>query len=55
MVAERDCVAWMLGREAWGEMQNKDKETAVELLRVGLKLTGERMESITGYVLTTAG
>lgn len=49
VLAERDCVAWKLDREGWRkilEMEDGDA-VAAELLRLGLKLTTERMESIT--------
>lgn len=53
--AERDCVTWLLDRKSWEKLQAKEPEVAQELLRVSLKLTSERMSSITSYVLTTAG
>lgn len=53
--AERDCVVWRLNREKWDELQAKEPDVAHELLRISLKLTSERMSSITSYVLTTAG
>jgi SulP family sulfate permease len=55
VVAERDCVVWVLERGRWEELQRQDGELARELLRVGLKLTSERMAAVTSYVLTTAG
>jgi SulP family sulfate permease len=55
VMAERDCVVWRLDRERWEELQKVEPEVAAELLRVSLKLTSERMSSITSYVLTTAG
>ncbi|KAF2156049.1 hypothetical protein K461DRAFT_87405 [Myriangium duriaei CBS 260.36] len=54
VVAEVDCVAWWLGREKWIEMQAQEPEVARELLKVGLKLSAERMGAITSYVLITA-
>lgn len=54
VVAERDCVAWWLGRDKWAEMQEQEPEVARELLKVGLKLSAERMGAITSYVLITA-
>lgn len=53
--AERDCVAWMMDRERWEELQKDEPDVAKELLRISLKLTSERFSSITSYVLTTAG
>ncbi|KAJ5138645.1 sulfate transporter [Penicillium bovifimosum] len=52
--AERDCVAWCLTGEQWKVMQEKEPRIARELLTVSLKLTTERMDSITSYVLTMA-
>lgn len=53
--AERACVLWEMDREGWDALQKRDPEVAGELLRIGLKLTSERMTSITSYVLTMAG
>ncbi|KFZ16247.1 hypothetical protein V501_02298 [Pseudogymnoascus sp. VKM F-4519 (FW-2642)] len=55
VIAERDCVVWLMDRGQWDELQEKDKDVAQELLRITLKLTTERMSAITSYVLTTAG
>ena len=52
--AERDSVAWLLTPEKWEELQKKEPEVAQELLKVGLKLSAERMNAITSYVLITA-
>ena len=52
---ERDCVAWLMDRDGWHKLQNEDPDVAQEMLRIGLKLTSERMSAITSYVLTTAG
>lgn len=51
--AERDCVAWKLDREGWRKIQEMEGGDAIvaELLRLGLKLTTERMETITSYAL----
>jgi sulfate permease, SulP family len=54
VIAEQDCVAWLLTPEKWEELQKKDPEVARELLKVGLKLSAERMNAITSYVLITA-
>ncbi|CAN8099440.1 unnamed protein product [Discula destructiva] len=53
--AERACVLWEMDREGWDALQRREPEVAGELLRIGLKLTSERMTSITSYVLTMAG
>ncbi|KAH8422641.1 sulfate transporter family protein [Aspergillus melleus] len=52
--AEQDCVAWCLSAEKWQALREAEPEVARELLTVSLKLTTERMDSITSYVLTTA-
>ncbi|POS81506.1 sulfate transporter family protein [Diaporthe helianthi] len=55
VTAERDCVVWLMDRENWDRLQKREPDVAQELLRIGLKLTSERMSSITSYVLTMAG
>ncbi|PYI12411.1 sulfate transporter family protein [Aspergillus sclerotiicarbonarius CBS 121057] len=52
--AEQDCVSWCLAAEKWQTLREREPEIARELLTVSLKLTTERMDSITSYVLTTA-
>jgi SulP family sulfate permease len=47
-------VAWLLTRDRYNELERREKEVATELLKVGLKLTKERMDAITSYVLVTA-
>lgn len=47
VAAELDCVAWLLTQEKWEEMQKKEPEVARELLKVGMKLSAERMNAIT--------
>ena len=54
VVAERECVAWLLTPEKWDELQKTDGDVARELLKVGMKLSAERMNAITSYVLITA-
>jgi sulfate permease, SulP family len=54
VVAEQDCVAWLMRPEKWEELQEKAPDVAKELLKVGLKLSAERMNAITSYVLITA-
>lgn len=55
VVAERDCVCWCLDQDSWEEMQKKWPEGARELLGIALKLTKERVDAVTSYVLTAAG
>lgn len=45
--AEHDCVTWCLSDEKWRELQEQEPSIARELLTVSLKLTTERMDSIT--------
>ncbi|KAF2447561.1 hypothetical protein P171DRAFT_227320 [Karstenula rhodostoma CBS 690.94] len=54
VAAEEDSVAWLLTRERYKELERKNRDVASELLKVGLKLTKERMDAITSYVLVTA-
>lgn len=55
VTAEKECVAWQLNEDRWGALQVQEPDVAQELLKVSLKLTKERMDVITSYVLTTAG
>ncbi|KAL4787227.1 sulfate transporter family-domain-containing protein [Aspergillus varians] len=52
--AEQDCVTWSLDAEKWKALREREPDVARELLTVSLKLTTERMDSITSYVLTMA-
>ena len=54
VIAEKDCVAWLLTPQQWEEMQVRDPDVSRELLKVGMKLSAERMNAITSYVLITA-
>ena len=47
VAAENDSVAWLLTREKYKELERKQPDVASELLKVGLKLTSERMSAIT--------
>jgi sulfate permease, SulP family len=55
MIADKDSVAWQLSADKWKDLQADLPEVAQELLKISLKLTKERMDVITSYVLTTAG
>lgn len=55
MIVEKDCVVWQLSEQQWQHLQKEDQDVAQELLKVSLKLTKERMDAVTAYVLTTAG
>lgn len=52
--AEQDCDAWCLSAGKWKQLRQREPAIAQELLTVGMKLTTERMDSITSYVLTMA-
>ncbi|KAJ5107911.1 hypothetical protein N7456_004586 [Penicillium angulare] len=52
--AEQECVAWCLSDQKWKALQEAEPRVARELLTVSLKLTTERMDCITSYVLTMA-
>lgn len=54
LIAEKDCIIWQMDTEKWEDMQEADPDVAQELLVITLKLTKERMDAITSYVLTTA-
>jgi SulP family sulfate permease len=47
VLAELDCVAWLLTPERWADMQKDEQDVAAELLKVGMKLSAERMNAIT--------
>ncbi|KAL4936261.1 hypothetical protein BDV06DRAFT_96015 [Aspergillus oleicola] len=51
---EQECVTWALTGKSWKRLREEEPDIARELLTVSLKLTTERMDSITSYVLTTA-
>ena len=55
VVADRDCVVWQLDADNWAKMQAEWEEGAREILAVALRLTKERVDAVTSYVLTTAG
>jgi len=55
VIAERDSVAWLMNKEGWDKLQKESPEVAQEMLRISLKLTSERMNAITSYVLAIAG
>ena len=48
-------VVWALHSDAWARLQAEWPEGAQELLSIALRLTKERVDAVTGYVLTTAG
>ncbi|RMZ88819.1 hypothetical protein DV736_g3948, partial [Chaetothyriales sp. CBS 134916] len=54
MTAEKDSIAWQLNRDRWQQLQAEDPDVAEELLTISLKLTKERMDAITSYVLVAA-
>jgi len=54
VAAEEDSIAWLLTREKYKELERKHQDVAAELLKVGLKLTKERMDAITSYVLASS-
>jgi sulfate permease, SulP family len=47
VVADADSIAWLLDRANWKKMEDEAPDLAMEMLRVGMKLTSERMNSIT--------
>ncbi|RKF74887.1 Uncharacterized protein C24H6.11c [Golovinomyces cichoracearum] len=54
VVAECDCITWLVGREEWIALQESEPKIEMELLRIGLKITSERMKKFTSYVLAIA-
>jgi len=55
MIAEKACVVWQLNEDNWQRLQKHKPDVAQELLKVSLKLTKERMDAVTAYVLTNGG
>lgn len=55
MVAEKDSIVWQLSEQNWQRLQKREPDVAQELLKVSLKLTKERMDAVTSYVLTNWG
>lgn len=55
VTAERDCIAWELSEPHWAELQKAEPQIASEMLKISLKLTKERMDTVLGYILTAAG
>jgi sulfate permease, SulP family len=55
VTAERDCVAWEMSEQKWSELQKAEPDVASEMLKICLKLTKERMDTVLGYILTAAG
>jgi SulP family sulfate permease len=54
-VVEKDCVVWLMDREGWHKLQGDKADISQEFLRISLKLTSERMSSITSHILSVAG
>lgn len=54
VAVERASVAWLLTRPKYKQLEDKNRDVAAELLKVGLKLTKERMDAITSYVFCPA-
>lgn len=54
VIAETECVVWQLSPRKWDELQKAEPEVARELLKVCLRLSVERMNAVTSYVLITA-
>ena len=51
VLAERESVAWVMGTEDWRRCQDTQPELAQEVLKIGLRLTSERMQALTKYML----
>lgn len=52
--AERESITWVLRQAKWQDLQQQDPEVARELLKISLKLTSERLDTITKYMLLTS-
>lgn len=51
VIADKECVTWLLDRTHFSKLEEENPDIATEMLRVGLKLTSERMSSITSYII----
>lgn len=47
VIAEKDTVVWLLTKQQWTRLEEDHADVATELLKIGLKLTSERMNTIT--------
>ena len=45
MVAETDCVAWLLTQEKYEQLEKQNPDIALELHKISHKLTHERMNA----------
>lgn len=52
--AELDCVVWVLNNKSWKRLQTDDPDVAQELLKIGLKLTAERMNTVPASTMLMA-
>ncbi|PVI07063.1 hypothetical protein DM02DRAFT_512957, partial [Periconia macrospinosa] len=51
VAVENNSVAWLLTHQRYKELEQQHPDVASELLKVGLKLTKERMDAITSYII----
>ncbi|TGZ76281.1 hypothetical protein EX30DRAFT_324874 [Ascodesmis nigricans] len=51
MVAEKDTTAWVMDRDGWTLIQEKFPDVALELLKLAMKLTTERVQAVTKYMI----
>lgn len=54
VIAETEGVAWLLDQENWEKLGKEWPEGECELLKIVLRLTSERMNAVTSYVLVNA-
>ncbi|KAF2862764.1 hypothetical protein K470DRAFT_242747 [Piedraia hortae CBS 480.64] len=50
LLAERESIAWELTPMKWDEIRTGDADLAAEIMKLGLRAAGERIESLRGMV-----
>lgn len=55
VIVEEDSVAWKLSTEKFLELERREPAVGRELVRVGLRLTKERLDGVVGFVYGVVG
>ena len=54
-IVDKDSTCWVLTREKWDDLEEKEGVVAIELLKIALALTKERMDNNIKHVLLQTG
>ena len=46
--AEKDCITWILYDKVWEKIKDQHKDVSMELLKISLKMTTERVDNVQG-------